>query len=889
MSKFNKITTGIKVACVVGTAIGGVTATSATAQESTGNATEVIEVKGIRGSLKENINAKRFADGVVDVITAEDVGKFPDKNVADTLSRITGVAVSREFGEGEKITIRGAGPKYNRTLLNGQSVGTADWFILDEANRSFNYTLLPSVIVKGLEVHKSPSASIDEGSLGGTVILNTRRPLELDANTVSLAAEAQYSESSGETDPNLAAMYSWKNEDENIGFMLSAVKQDRNVERQGFEVLGWVEGPDDEFSVPRNIGVPKFVQQRERETLFGTLQYAPSDDLLITFNALSSEVDANNENANLINFAGVSERDENIANATNVVNGAVLASSSAEGRYAYNMINRVSSTKTNQFHLDIDYATDSLAVNFEIGSTEAKGGTYRETSWEYVANGVGYAYDLTGTPTVEVGADPSDGSNFAGGWLWGGSKPTTDEETFAQVDLEFQVDAGPFTAIKTGGKYRQAERTQGRTAFSWHGPQPNGAGDQDNYLAYIFAQCPTMADCGLDGNGSVSIDALANGNLTEQVAQVRSVMEDIAFNGLNGVDAFHFEHDNLAEIWAVEEDIIALYVQGDFSGDGFRGNLGLRYVSTDQTSFGYEYSSDSSGLKTLNGEWLNPSSLEWVSQDNDYAEFLPSFNIAFDLSDDKILRVGAARVMARQNWADISSLETYGSLSGDTANGSRGNPLLKPTIANQFDVSFEWYYGDSSMFSAAYFMKDLNSLRTTTFFTEDRFDQQREVNVPVTFSQPGNGLGGVIEGIELAIQHDFGGYGVSANYTYTDASADAERDPANVGSGLVEGTSDNMLNLTAYYENDTFGARLMYNYRSEWYKGIHSNGDEIYNDEFGQWDASAAYNVTESLSFTLEAVNITDEEVMEYNLDKARIMSLYANGRRFVAGVRYSF
>ena len=199
------------------------------AEEEKAAEIEVIQVTGIRGSLKENINAKRFADGVVDVITAEDIGKFPDKNVAESLSRITGVAVSRDFGEGEKITIRGAGPKYNRTLLNGQTVGTADWFILDEATRSFNYTMLPSVIVKGLEVHKSPTASIDEGSLGGTVILKTRRPLDMDANTASISLEAQYSETSGETDPLISGMYSWKNESENFGFMISAVQQDRSV------------------------------------------------------------------------------------------------------------------------------------------------------------------------------------------------------------------------------------------------------------------------------------------------------------------------------------------------------------------------------------------------------------------------------------------------------------------------------------------------------------------------------------------------------------------------------------------------------------------------------------------------------------------------------------
>ena len=863
---------------------GGATSFAMAAEEAVDETTEVIEVRGIRGSLKENINAKRFADGVVDVITAEDIGKFPDKNVADTLSRITGVAVSREFGEGEKITIRGAGPKYNRTLLNGQSVGSADWFILDEANRSFNYTLLPSVIVKGLEVQKSPAASHEEGSIGGSVVLRTRRPLELDANTASFAAEAQYSETSEKTDPNLSGMYSWKNEEENFGILVSAVKQDRTVERQGFEVLGWIEDENDDFLVPRNIGVPRFLQDRERETIFASVQYAPNDDLIFTFNALQSDMQVDNQNANLINFA-FGDRADIIANATDVQNGAILASTGG-GNVAYNFINRVSKTETEQFHLDVDYVGDEFTVNFEIGTTEANGGTLRETSWEYVAAGAGYTYDLTGTPNVEMGVSGDDAQEFGFGWIWGGSKPATDEEDFAQLDFELPVDLGPFSTIKTGVKFRDAKRTQGRHAYSWHATQdtdPNS--DWNGTMQSIRDNCPTLADCGLDALGNVNVNVAATGNITNQLAHNRKVMEDLAF----GSGSAYAIHDNLGEIWEVEEESIALYVQGDFSGDGYRGNLGLRYVSTDQTSSGYEFSQDSSGLKTINGNWLNPSRLDWVSKDNDYSEFLPSFNVAFDLTDEQILRVSAARVMSRQNWQDISGNEGYGSLAGGRGSGTRGNPILDPTISNQFDVSWEWYYNDASMLSVAYFMKDISSFRVTDVFTEDRYDEQNEAWVPVDFAQPTNGAGGVIDGIEVGIQHDFGGYGLSGNYTYTNSESDEIRDPARAGSGLVDGTSQNMLNLTAYYENDVFGARLMYNYRSEWYKGIHFNGDELFNDAYGQWDASASYNFNENITFTLEAVNIADEEVMEYNIDKARIMSLYSNGRRFVAGIRVSF
>ena len=273
-NKINKCALAVKLGLLVGSAV---LTMPALAQEEVAKEeqVEVIEIRGIRASQEANLNAKRFSNAVVDVVTAEDIGKFPDKNVAESLSRITGVGVSREFGEGEKITVRGASSSTNRTLLNGQTVATADWFILDNPGRSFNYTMLPSALVSDLEVYKSPLASIDEGSIGGTVILRTRKPLSMDANSINISLEGQYSESSEKWDPQVSGMYSWKNEAESFGVLVSAIKQDRKVVREGIEVLGWPTNPALDEKVPSHIGVPRFEQDRERETLFLSLQARP--------------------------------------------------------------------------------------------------------------------------------------------------------------------------------------------------------------------------------------------------------------------------------------------------------------------------------------------------------------------------------------------------------------------------------------------------------------------------------------------------------------------------------------------------------------------------------------------------------------------------------------
>ena len=869
---------------------------------------EVIQVTGIRGSMKASINSKRFANSVVDVITSEDIGKFPDKNVAESLSRITGVAVSREFGEGEKISIRGTGPKYNRTLMNGQSVASADWFILDEANRSFNYTLLPSVIVKGLEVYKSPTADLDEGSIGGTVILRTNRPLDLDANTVSASVQAQYSEKSGDTDPLVDAMYSWKNENETFGILVSAVTQKRTLERQGVEVLGYAGSADDDYIVPKAMGAPIFKQDRERTTFFTSLQYAPTDSLLFTLNAMTSEMDSNNQNSNLLAFLGRAKPDgtnpnrealiaEAVANGKIGAGNTVLASTDFSEGATYNYINRISATETEQFHLDVDYEAELFTVNFEVGTTAAEGGTTRETSWEYGTAKNGVDFDITGGGNVDFAGitNGNDAAKFGSGWIWGGEKPTTDKEDFAQLDFDIPVDLGIISSIKTGVKYRSAERTQDRAVYGWHnGYTPDGTANQNYMSDDVFTECPTLADCGLNALGSVETDSSMTGNITTQIAHNRAAMEQIAFGGLpSGTAATHGVHKELTATWATAEDSIAIYVDASFEGDNYRGNFGVRYVQTDQSSSGYN-TNGGSAHTTINAPspelraWINDDAI-WQTVDNDYSEFLPSFNLTYDLSSEQLVRFAASRVMARQNWADISAGQSQSDLNVTGPTGAKGNPLLDPTIANQFDVSYEWYYSDASMLSAAIFYKDFESLTTVSDVVEPVWNNKTNAFVDVTFKKPVNGPGGSVTGLELGLQHDFGGFGVQANYTYTDASSDQVRDDAVNGSGLIEGTSEHMANLVGYYENESFGARLMYNYRSEWYKGINGSGVENYNESFGQLDASFSYIASENVTLTLEGVNLSDTEIREYNIHESRINSIYANGRRFVAGVRINF
>ncbi len=336
-------------------------------------------------------------------------------------------------------------------------------------------------------------------------------------------------------------------------------------------------------------------------------------------------MDVNNTNSNYLLMNPAS-------NATLSYEGANAVYGSGGTDVRWNHINRISSTDTNSIHLDIDFATDSFNMNVELGTTEAEGGTLNETSWEYGGQG-NYNFDLTGsTPTVNAGIDGTDPSKFNGGWILGGNKPTTDEESYAQVDFDIPVDMGAFTAVKVGVKYRDQKRTQDREAYSWHWGYAND-GVSPNYMTQIIStDCPTLAKCDLAlGSDSVGADVV-NGDITQQLTHNSAKMLELGL----GPDASYAAHKVLGEIFEVEEKKTSFYLQGDFSGDDYRGNLGVRVAKTDQDSSGYLFSSDSSGLLTVDNPGLNPdlvpSTLEWVTESRSYTEILPNFNLSYDSS-----------------------------------------------------------------------------------------------------------------------------------------------------------------------------------------------------------------------------------------------------------------
>ena len=827
-STFKKSVLATNIALLMSGAM-SVSAMAAEAEAVNTDNIEKIEVRGIRASQQANLNAKRFSDGTVDAITAEDIGKFPDKNVAESLQRIPGVTIQRQFGEGAGVSIRGAGQDLTLTTLNGQNVASTGWFVLEPAKRSFNYELLPSELVGDLEVYKSSQADIAEGGVGGTVIVNTRKPLDMDSLSFYGSIEGQYQSDSEETDPQFSGLASWKNDSETFGVLVSGVLQERSLQRPGNEAFWeWGAGP------------VAFEQERERSALTATFQYAPTDELNFVFNAMDMQMKANNTNyalwltqADTSWGGGVTEEwlgqttdaDGNITNQGTQVKGPLnVAYWQARPREA--------TMKSQVFDLKMEYAGNGYDFSAQIGDTTSSGGTDFEMVVDDGTGGTpipGGSYDFTGggqtwdTNGFDMATyDPGSltmgtGSNF-------NRTPKTDDETYAQADIKFDVDWGVIDSVKTGIKYAKHNTTSRKFEY-----------EQD-------ANFDTRISTADIGAGTIDVGA---GDY--QIAKFDpEALKAWARSSITG------EHEDLGSYSEIEEDNYAAYVMANFSGDGIRGNFGVRYAGTNASSTYYV-----EGKKT--------------STDADYAEWLPSLNVAFDLADDVIMRASAARVMARPQYVDMYVNPNVLGANDDTPNNQywvTGNIGLKPFVANQIDLGIEWYFNSDSLVSAALFMKDVKNFVTISEYhaTSDEIDfplPPDEAANGWTVQEKNNGKSALIQGLELQYQQDYGnGFGSVVNYTYTDTETDA--DTFTDGNPFLSDSSKHSYNLTGYFENELFQVRLAYNWRSEYMlRESGSYGNRLHED-YGSLDLSATWHVTENIDIKLDGNNLLEESSKQF-------------------------
>jgi iron complex outermembrane recepter protein len=850
-------------------------------------------VTGIRASLQQSLDVKRNADARLEVVTAEDVGKLPAHNVADALRGLPGVNISSSsadeggFDESDRVSLRGTSPSLTQTLINGHSVGSADWFVLSQGNnvgRSVSYTLLPSELVNSVEVNKSSHASLQEGGTTGTVNILTRKPFQFDKSlTVEASLGSVYSDQANSYDPQLSGLLNFKNEDGTFGVLLQVFKEERSLRRDAQEIPGgfFTIGATDPVAAtnpdlvgvqaPGLIGATLFEQVRDRRGGLLEVQFKPSDNLTLGLSGFLSDMDANNYNRNFMlwggNFARAQAPQPGYTVENGVLTSATYAGVAGQDYAVYDMISREATAKSNYISFDADWKiSETLSSKFQVGTTEGKGSTERQFIAEVTTNrGGGASWTSHGTSSPldwSVGGD-STPTGVTGFGTWGNQEVTAiDSEDWITLDFSKDLDTGALKSLDFGARYADHEReTQ----------SPEGASPGDIWSDLQTGQIaayPSDFAGSIDGTFPRSLWFFTPGALRQSILANSTWLSDN-----DGPTGRH----NYGGEWKVAEKNLAAYAQANFGGEEWSGNVGARYVNIDQEINSYQAvaSAAIADVSSLFGNWI------YQNTNNKHSKVLPSANLKFHMSDEVVFRFAASQTMTLPDYSALGA-SSWGSDLNRTGGG--GNPNLKPVMSTNFDGNLEWYFMPRGLVSVGAFAMDLKDY--VAFGTENRQLFSELTNQLETYlvSVPVNSNGSV-NGLEVVYEQPIGeSFGFSANYTYADGkTAHTWAD----GSNNLVGTSKDTYNVGAYFENEKFSARATYSYRTKFLIGL-SGANPYYQDDFGTVSLALNYKPTEWINVSLDALNLNSPTLTYYQSATAPT-AFYNNGRQFYLNLRFKF
>ena len=875
---------------------------------ATSTASEVV-VTGIKESLQRAINIKRTAINQVDAISAEDIGKLPDKNVADALQRLPGLntesAASGEggFDENDRVSIRGTSPSLTQVTVDGHAIATGDWFILDQfqtVGRSVSFTLLPAEMVQSSVVYKTQDPSLLEGGVSGVVDLITPRAIDVAKGApffFEATAQAEYNSNTGDWKPWVNGTIAWANPDATFGVLVQGFYEDRSVERFGQETLGYTSitsampiGTANPNLVgvqaPTLIGSTLFQQERTREGGRFDVQYRPSDRLELNLDGFYSHLEASNVNDNYM-YWGSNELNNNLPTSFTVANNTLTSAvwplhnaggAAVDGVVVDNIVRPGAGSYTSYINLDGKYkATDQLTLSGEIGYTQGQGETHGSPSFEVDApTGVSYAPSGNGWLVSPTNINPASPAGLANDWAWNELFRSADKEIYGQVDGVWELDRGVFKDVDFG--FRGAEHT--RQVDGWDRGCSLGA----NGACWTSPAMPFSATNPVPYPAGFNAGALGIPGLLIPIAGNPGTIVNI-LNSIN--DGVHGPLSSIVQpqnyywmgAFKVQENDYAGYVMAHVGGEGWRGDFGVRLVETQENAFvNTPVSAGTAGAITSSA--FGPYMADDVR--HNYFNPLPSANLTFDLQKNLLLRFSAAETLSRPDYSALGGTVTLTDL---TLTGNGGNANLKPIQGSVYDAALEWYYGSTAVAAVSLFYDDLSSYVTFGNHSEVFEDQfLSKPGSPVfetyTISSPVNTTG-TVKGIELQDQQPLPyGFGYQVNATFIDDS-DAN------GNALV-GTSKVTYNIVGYYENRWFNARLAYTYRSKYFVGLDRGADET-QAGYGELDASANFTITKNVTLSVDALNLTNSLLKYYAANPTQVRAVYDNGTQLYAGIHVKF
>ena len=915
---------------------------------------EVIQVAGIRGSLQRAQAIKMDNTSIVEALSAEDIGKLPDTSIAESLARLPGVAGERRNGRTSGLSVRGFNENYVGTTLNGRELlGMGD-------NRGVEFDLYPTEIVSNILVYKTPEAGLMTQGIGGTIDIQTVSPLSAQETFAINANYEVNQEDSGNPDfdnkgHRLSVNFVEKFADDTLGVALAIANLESPRQEQHFRGWGYAnanaDNAADGVTVPEGTvvlgGHDSFTRSAllERTSVAAVIEYAPSENLKVQFDALYIDFEENDVRRGV--EEGGAEWGTGAYTITGVEDGLVSSGYYDGFLSVIRNDSRRQEAELTTFGLNVEYIiNDNWTATFDVsvgdvdktitdvesysgvGRAGIDGRPLTPRAWTMTSTGVVYS-DHPTLPGVDL-ADPSV-IQLAGPQAWGGSltpverfqgvdgfgpntaqdgfvnEPIFDESLDAvRLDLEGIVEWGIFTKLTAGVNYQEREKRKTNTGAYLTSPDwpnssavPNPIGSAD--LSFI----------GIDG--VIAYDGLGlyrSGYYIETPAEI-------------------IENGRLGDSYLIEEEILTGYAKLDIEteiGDVLVfGNLGLQVVNVDQTGSGFNTTTGPTGF----------TSVDPVTDGDSYTDVLPTLNLSFEIAENQFIRTALGKVLSRPRLDDMRPNNTVSFtfndqqiISTDVANGpwsaSAGNARLQPLEANQFDIAYENYFADAGFFAVSFFYKDLTNWHIDgqtvgdfsgsyiegfhqtsgeTDINNDGVLDASDIVAPATFngvvSFREDGLEGFVRGWEIQgtlpfdlIHESLEGFGLFASATFLDGELD--------NGDAVPGLSEESYSLTAFYEKSGFEFRVSGTKRDAFStetRAISLSLAQI-DDRGGElWDAQIGYDFSESgiealdgLRITLQGQNLTDEPTIQANPGDARQITQYQSfGRNFLLGVNYTF
>ncbi len=935
-------------AAAVGLIAGGAQAQEQDAPTDEESRQETVVVTGFRQSLQQSIAVKRNETGIVDAISAEDIGDFPDLNLAEALQRVPGVQIDRDGGEGRSINVRGLSSDFVRVQINGMealaTTGGRDGRA--NRNRQFDFNVFAADLFTSVKVAKSQEAEVDEGSLGATVQLRSAKPFDYDGFTMAAGAQASYNDLSENTDPRFTGLISDRWLDGRLGGLLSVAYSTRNTFEEGSSSGRFRVPADDGCAGPNYVNTTRCYQSvgtitdasgnvltglaaqqaaasaaapriprygrigydRERLGLTGALQFEPWNGTEFTFDSLYAQLDQtrNEEFLEVISLAR--ETGVQGLRSMDLVSG-VIDDNDTLVQATFNDVDirteqRIDILSTEFFQNSLSFESelsDRLRLSGLLGVSRAIGKNPQQTTISLERHDVdGYSYDYSdpNLPGFDYGFDVTDPSNFvfSSSTALGDAsiirlRPNKTLNTYETGRIDLAWDLNDVFTISGG-------ISQKEFGFDVKEHRKASEGVTAATLAALAANGYTLADY------TTTITNFGNGMDLPAGTPTSWVIPDL--NALNALIDFDCNCVNEYGNWTLSpfagetrsanEKSTGAYVQLDWRADlGYipvRGNIGVRYVETDLEATGI-----------LSG---SPTTANFK-----YEDTLPAMNIVIEPHDNVVLRVAAAKTMARPN---LASLTPGGSVDASPPGLSltAGNPFLEPIRSNNVDLSLEWYPYDEALFSVALFRKNIES-----FVQRLRQDMPySQTGFPLSLLGPGvtpddsfavttfiNTPGGVVNGFEITLQTPFNfdfipeplhGFGGLMNYTKIESEFDYIINPtsgATVTQPLI-GQSPASMSATLYFERGPFEARISSSWRDEYLTTVPAASG---NDVEGKAatmnvDFSASYELSKQFELTFEALNLTDVYDERWiNSQRHNSLNYEHTGREFVVGVRYRY